>query len=148
MTAVHDERVRLLMRQSHLSTAELLTRLRRTGGNERVSRVTLSKVINGSYRARPSVVFIRGLAEALNTTSDYLLGLSNEQKSMALQYALADEDRLLAWLAEQSAELAEIMRAIRSMPEEEQQGVLDALARDISAIRRQVTTRTEAAADE
>lgn len=137
MTAVHDERLRLLMRQSHLSTAELLTRLRRTGGNERVSRVTLSKVINGSYRARPSVVFVRGLAQALNTTSDYLLGLSSEPNAMAIarQYALANEEQLLSWLAEQSPELAEIMRTIREIPEEEQQYILEALTNDIKAIQ-------------
>jgi len=137
MTAIHGERVRLLMNENHLSTVDLLARLRRTGGNERVNRVTLSKVVNNSYRAQPSVVFVRGLAQALNTTSDYLLGLSGDPdvRAIARRYALANEEQLLSWLAETSPELAEIMRAIRQIPDEEQQYILEALARDLEAIQ-------------
>jgi hypothetical protein len=44
---------------------------------------------------------------------------------------------LLAWLEEKSPELAEIMRAIRRIPDEEQQYILEALARDLEAIQRE-----------
>ena len=152
MTAIHGERIRLLMNQNHLSNVDLLARLRCTGGNERVSRVTLSKVVNGSYRAQPSVVFVRGLAQALNTTSDYLLGLSDEHnpdtEELARQYAQADEEQLLSWLEEKSPGLAEFMRALRSIPEEEQQGILEAMASDLRAIHSGEALRFKGNVDE
>jgi len=135
---IRPDRLRLLMQENHLSTAGLLARLRYTDGNERLSRPTLSKVVNGSYGGRPSAHLVRGLAETLETTTDYLLGLSNERnphtEELARKYAQADEEQLLIWLEEKSPELAEFMRALRSIPEEEQQGILDALASDLRAI--------------
>jgi transcriptional regulator with XRE-family HTH domain len=62
------------MKEKRLSSAALLARLRQTAGNERVHRGTLSGVLNNRYRGTPSVVFVRGLAQALETTTDYLLG--------------------------------------------------------------------------
>jgi hypothetical protein len=52
-------------------------------------------------------------------------------------YLQASEEQLLAWLEEKSPELAEIMRAIRRIPDEEQQYILEALARDLEAIQRE-----------
>lgn len=149
MTAIHGDRVRRLMVQNHLSVNELLARLRQTADNERVNRGTLSGVINGSYRAKPSAHLVLGLARVLNTTSDYLLGLSSDPdaRAMARRYALANEDQLLSWLAETSPELAEIMRAVREIPEEEQQYILETLARDIAAIQREQGLGTEGDAD-
>jgi transcriptional regulator with XRE-family HTH domain len=125
------------MVQNHLSVNEVLARLRQTADNERVNRGTLSGVINNSYRAKPSAHLVLGLARVLNTTSDYLLGLSSDSDARALarRYALANEDQLLSWLAETSPELAEIMRAIREIPDEEQQYILEVLARDIAAFQ-------------
>jgi len=137
MTAIHGDRVRRLMVQNHLSVNELLARLRQTADNERVNRGTLSGVINNSYRAKPSAHLVLGLARVLNTTSDYLLGLSSDPdaRTLARRYALANEDQLLSWLAETSPELAEIMRAIREIPDEEQQYILETLTRDLEAIQ-------------
>lgn len=149
MTAIHGDRVRRLMVQNRLSVNELLARLRQTADNERVNRGTLSGVINNSYRAKPSAHLVLGLARVLNTTSDYLLGLSSDPdvRAMARRYALANEDQLLSWLAETSPELAEIMRAVREIPEEEQQYILETLARDIAAIQREQGLGTEGDAD-
>ena len=137
MEDIRPDRLRLLMQENRLSTVGLLARLRHTDGNERLARPTLSKVVNGSYRGRPSAHLVRGLAETLKTTTDYLLGLSSDPDARALarRYALANEDQLLSWLAETSPELAEIMRAIRRIPDEEQQYILEALARDLEAIQ-------------
>lgn len=139
MTAIHGDRVRRLMVQNHLSVNELLARLRQTADNERVNRGTLSGVINNSYRAKPSAHLVRGLAETLETTTDFLLGLSDEQDPNALalarKCAQADEEQLLIWLEAKSPELAEYMRALRSIPEEEQQYILDAMLSDIKAIQ-------------
>ncbi len=152
MSDIRPDRLRLLMQENRLSTAGLLARLRYTDGNERLARPTLSKVINGSYGGRPSAHLVRGLAETLETTTDFLLGLSDERdpdaQAIARRSFLADEEHLLSLLAEQSPELAEIMRAIRQIPEEEQRTILDALAKDLKAIHRIVAERTEASAHE
>jgi transcriptional regulator with XRE-family HTH domain len=135
---IRPDRLRLLMKENRLSTVGLLARLRYTDGNERLSRPTLSKVVNGSYGGRPSAHLVRGLAETLETTTDFLLGLSDEQdpnaQALARKYAQADEEQLLIWLEEKSPELAEYMRALRSIPEDEQQYILDAMLSDIKAI--------------
>jgi transcriptional regulator with XRE-family HTH domain len=146
---IRADRLRLLMQENRLSTVGLLARLRHTDGNERLARPTLSKVVNGSYGGRPSAHLVRGLAETLKTTTDYLLGLSSDRDARALarRYALANEDQLLSWLAETSPELAEIMRAIREIPDEEQQYILETLARDIAAIQREQGLDTEGDAD-
>lgn len=90
-------------------------------------------------------------------SNDYLLGLSDEryptELSFARKYELVSEDTLLAWLGQQNAELAEIMRAIRTMPEEEQQVILQHMANEIRFIRRMVSkpgevTDTQPAFDE
>jgi hypothetical protein len=51
-------------------------------------------VVNGSYGGRPSAHLVRGLHQTLETTTDYLLGLSNERNSateeLACRYAQAD----------------------------------------------------------
>ena len=57
------------------------------------------------------------------------------QKGSIQPYLRAAEEQLLARLAETSPELAEIMRAVREIPEEEQQYILEALARDLEAIQ-------------
>jgi transcriptional regulator with XRE-family HTH domain len=134
---IRADRLRLLMKENRLSTVGLLARLRHTDGNERVSRCTLSKLVNGSYGGRPSAHVVRGLAQTLETTTDYLLGLSSDPDARALarRYALANEEQFLSQLAETSPELAEIMRAIRRIPDEEQQYILEALARDLEAIQ-------------
>ena len=125
------------MKENRLSTVGLLARLRYTDGNERLARPTLSKGVNGSYGGNPSAHLVRGLAQTLETTTDYLLGLSidPDARSLARRYALANEDQLLSWLAETSPELAEIMSAVREIPDEEQQYILAALARDLAAIQ-------------
>lgn len=149
MEDIRADRLRLLMQENRLSTAGLLARLRHTDGNERVSRCTLSKVVNGSYGGRPSAHMVRGLAQTLKTTTDFLLGLSSDRdaRSLARRYALANEEQLLSWLAETSPELAEIMRAIREIPEDEQQYILETLARDIAAIQSEQGLGTEGDAD-
>jgi hypothetical protein len=48
---------------------------------------------------------------------------------------LASEEQLLARLEEKSPELAEIMRAIRQIPDEEQEYILEAMMSDMRAIR-------------
>lgn len=140
------------MQENHLSTVGLLARLRHTDGNERLSRPTLSKVVNGSYGGRPSAHLVRGLAETLETTADFLLGLSDEQDPNALalarKYAQADEEQLLIWLEAKSPELAEYMRALRLIPEEEQQYILDAMLSDIKAIHSGQALYTKVSADE
>jgi hypothetical protein len=84
------------------------------------------------------VVFVRGLAQALETTTDYLLGLSDEPQPGAMaffrRYGLADEEQLLALLAERNAEMAKIMRAVRDIPDEEQEGILQHLKNDLLLI--------------
>lgn len=152
MTAIHGDRVRRLMIQNHLSVNELLARLRQTADNERVNRGTLSGVINNSYRAKPSAHLVLGLAQTLETTTDYLLGLADEQdphaEELALKYAQADEEQLLSWLEEKSPGLAEFMRALRSIPEEEQQGILEAMASDMRAIHSGQALRIKGNIDE
>lgn len=152
MNDIRPDRLRLLMKENHLSTVGLLARLRHTNGNERLARPTLSKVVNGSYGGRPSAHLVRGLAETLETTTDFLLGLSDERDPNALalarKYAQADEEQLLTWLEEKSPELAEYMRALRSIPEEEQQYILDAMLSDIKAIHSGQALYTKVSADE
>jgi transcriptional regulator with XRE-family HTH domain len=149
---IRPDRLRLLMQENRLSTVGLLARLRHTDGNERLARPTLSKVVNGSYRGRPSAHLVRGLAETLETTTDFLLGLSDEQDPNALalarKYAQADEEQLLIWLEEKSPELAEYMRALRLIPEAEQQYILDAMLNDIKAIHSGQALYTKVSADE
>jgi transcriptional regulator with XRE-family HTH domain len=149
---IRPDRLRLLMQENRLSTVGLLARLRHTDGNERLARPTLSKVVNGSYRGRPSAHLVRGLAETLETTTDFLLGLSDEQDPNALalarKYAQADEEQLLIWLEAKSPELAEYMRALRSIPEAEQQYILDAMLSDIKAIHSGQALYTKVSADE
>jgi hypothetical protein len=58
-------------------------------------------VLNNRYRGTPSVVFVRGLAQALETTTDYLLGLSDEPQPGAMAFLrrymlLVGEEQLLA----------------------------------------------------
>jgi hypothetical protein len=76
--------------------------------------------------------------DALEAKVDYLLRLSSERtpatEELARKYAQADEEQLLIWLEEKSPELAEIMRAIREIPDEEQEYIVEALIRDIEAI--------------
>jgi transcriptional regulator with XRE-family HTH domain len=152
MTAIHGDRVRRLMVQNHLSVNELLARLRQTDDNERVNRGTLSGVINNSYRAKPSAHLVLGLAQTLETTTDYLLGLADEQdphsEELARKYAQADEEQLLIWLEEKSPELAEMMRAILQIPEEEQRFILDALVSDMRAIHSGEALRIKGNVDE
>ena len=152
MSDIRPDRLRLLMKENRLSTVGLLARLRHTDGNERLARPTLSKVVNGSYGGRPSAHLVRGLAETLETTTDFLLGLSDEQDPNALalarKYAQADEEQLLIWLEEKSPELAEYMRALRSIPEVEQQYILDAMLSDIKAIHSGQAVYTKVSADE
>lgn len=150
MDEIRADRLRLLMKEKRLSSAGLLARLRQTAGNERVHRGTLSGVLNNRYRGTPSVVFVRGLAQALKTTTDYLLGLSDEPQSGAMafasRYTLADEEQLLILLAEQNKELADIMRAIRDIPDEEQIVILQHLEEEVAFVRRMVAERAAAQA--
>jgi len=138
--------------ENRFSTVGLLARLRCTDGNERVSRCTLSKLVNGSYGGRPSAHVVRGLAQTLETTTDFLLGLSSERnphtEELARKYAQADEEQLLIWLEEKSPELAEMMRAILQIPEHEQQYILDALVSDMRAIHSGEALRIKGNVDE
>lgn len=138
------------MKEKRLSSAGLLALLRCTDGNERVSRPTLSKLVNGSHGATPSVAVVRGLAQALNTTTDYLLGLSDEPRPGAMaflrRYGLADEEHLLTLLAERNAEMAKMMRAVRDIPDEEQEGILQHLMNDLLLIRHLAAERAAAQA--
>jgi transcriptional regulator with XRE-family HTH domain len=147
---IRADRLRLLMKERRLSTVGLLALLRCTDGNERVSRSTLSKLVNGSYGGRPSAHMVRGLAQTLDTTADYLLGLSDEPQPGAMaflrRYGLDDEEQLLALLAEQNKELAEIMRAVRDIPDEEQAAILQHLKNDVLFIQRMVAERAAAQA--
>jgi transcriptional regulator with XRE-family HTH domain len=147
---IRADRLRLLMKENRLSSAALLARLRQTAGNERVHRGTLSGVLNNKYRGTPSVVFVRGLAQTLETTTDYLLGLSDEPQpgamAFASRYTLADEEQLLVLLAEQNKELADIMRAIRDIPEEEQIVILQHLEEEVAFVRRMAAERAAAQA--
>ena len=90
--------------------------------------------------------------DALEARVDYLLGLSNERnpvtEELARKYAQADEEQLLIWLEEKSPELAEYMRALRSIPEEEQQGILEAMASDMRAIHSGQALRIKVNVDE
>jgi hypothetical protein len=107
---------------------------------------------SGYTMAPASAHLVRGLAETLETTTDFLLGLSDEQDPNALalarKYAQADEEQLLTWLEAKSPELAEYMRALRSIPEEEQQYILDAMLNDIKAIHSGQAVYTKVSADE
>jgi transcriptional regulator with XRE-family HTH domain len=101
-----------------------------------VSGSYISRIERDLVKIQPMVL---RLAEALDVSVDYLLGLSSEQdpdaQALARNYAQADEEQLLIWLAETSPELAEIMRAIKEIPDEEQEYILEALARDLAAIQ-------------
>jgi transcriptional regulator with XRE-family HTH domain len=133
------------MAEQHITTSQLLERVLRIQPNVRLTRPTLSKIVNGSYDGEPSALIVRGLAQALDTTADYLLGLSEDRwpnaTAFARHYSLADEEQLLLWLAEQNAELAHIMRAIRKIPDEEQAVILQHLKNDIIFIRHMVAMR-------
>jgi transcriptional regulator with XRE-family HTH domain len=138
------------MKEKRLSSARLLARLRQTAGNERVHRGTLSGVLNNRYRGTPSVVFVRGLAQVLETTTDYLLGLSDEPQPGAMaffrRYGLADEEQLLTLLAERNAEMAKTMRAVRDIPDEEQEVILQHLMNDLLFVRHMAAERAAAQA--
>jgi hypothetical protein len=124
----------------------------RMGLNQTELGVTGSDI----YRNERDQVSIRPMAlrqaDALEARVDYLLGLSNEQnpatEELARKYAQADEEQLLIWLEEKSPELAEYMRALRSIPEEEQQGILEAMASDMRAIHSGQAVYTKVSADE
>jgi hypothetical protein len=55
--------------------------------------------------------------------------------AFARRYGLADEEQLLTWLAERNVEMAEMMRALRDIPEEEQDVILQHLMNDLIFIR-------------
>lgn len=152
MATIQGARVKQLMAHHQLSTNGLRERLLLAHHSVSLARPTLSRIINDSYEGEPSALIVRGLAEVLETSTDYLLGLSSEPQpnaaAFASQYALADDEQLLAWLAQQNIELAEIMRAIRSIPPEEQQVILDHLNRDIIFVRQMVAARAESFDDE
>jgi transcriptional regulator with XRE-family HTH domain len=135
------------MAEQRLTANRLLDRVLHTQPGVRLTRPTLSKIINDSYEGEPSALIVRGLAQSLDTTADYLLGLTDDRwpnaMAFARQYSLADEEQLLNWLAEQNAELAEIMRAIRTIPEEEQIAILDHLSDEVAFVRRMVARRSE-----
>jgi transcriptional regulator with XRE-family HTH domain len=140
------------MAEQRLTTNRLLDMILRSQPGVRITRPTLSKIINDSYEGEPSALIVRGLAQSLDATADYLLGLSDDRwptaRAFARRYGLADEEQLLAWLAEQNAELAEVMRAIRTIPDEEQAAILQHLKNDIIFIRRMVAGRAQADAHE
>lgn len=148
MSTIYGERIRILMSERKMSSNELLARLHTTEGNERFARPNLSKIINNSYPGEPAAQIVRGLALVLGTSTDYLLGLSDEryptELSFARKYELVAEDRLLAWLAQQNAELAGIMRALRNLPADEQQVILEHMANEIRFIRRMVAGKDDA----
>jgi len=140
------------MAEQRLTANRLLDKVLRSQPGVRLTRPTLSKIINDSYEGEPSALIVRGLAQSLDTTADYLLGLTDDRwpnaMAFARQYSLADEEQLLTWLAEQNAELAEVMRAIRTIPDEEQAAILQHLKNDIIFIRRMVAGRAQADAHE
>ncbi|HSN77664.1 MAG TPA: hypothetical protein VL334_21530 [Anaerolineae bacterium] len=150
MSDIRPDRLRLLMKENRLSTVGLLARLRYTDGNERLSRPTLSKLVNGSYGGRPSTHVVRGLAQTLDTTADYLLGLSDEPQPGAMtflrRYGLADDEQLLTLLAERNAEMAKMMRAVRDIPDEEQFAILQHLKNDLLFIKHMAAERAAAQA--
>ena len=152
MATIQGARVKALMAEQRLTTNRLLDKVLSSQPGVRLTRPTLSKIINDSYEGEPSALIVRGLAQSLDATADYLLGLSDDRWPNAIafarRYALADEDQLLAWLAEQNAELAEIMRAIRTIPDEEQAAILQHLKNDIIFIRRMVAGRRQVDAHE
>lgn len=102
-----------------------------------------------THDARPDAL---SETDALEARVDYLLGLSNERtpatEELARKHAQADEEQLLIWLEEKSPELAEYMRALRSIPEEEQEGILEAMASDMRAIHSGQAVYTKVSADE
>jgi transcriptional regulator with XRE-family HTH domain len=127
------------MAEQHLTANRLLDKVRQSQPGVRLTRPTLSKIINDSYEGEPSALIVRGLAQALDATADYLLGLTDarhpDAMAFARQYALADEEQLLTWLAERNVEMAEMMRAIRAIPDEEQDVILQHLMNDLVFIR-------------
>lgn len=71
-----------------------------------------------------------------------------DAQALARKHAQADEEQLLIWLAEKRPGLAEFMRALRSIPEEEQQGILEAMASDMRAIHSGEALRIKGSIDE
>lgn len=142
MATIQGARVKALMSEQRLTTNRLLDKVLRSQPGVRLTRPTLSKIINDSYEGEPSALIVRGLAQSLDATADYLLGLTDtrhpDAMAFARRYGLADEEQLLAWLAERNVEMAEMMRALRDIPEEEQDVILQHLMNDLVFIRHMV----------
>ena len=142
MIHISSERVWALMHEQRLTMAELVRRLRKTHDNEKLARSTIHRILNDEYSASPGASIVVGLAKVLGVSTDYLYGLSDVRRPVLIDdIAQADEDTLLALLAEQNAELAEMMRAIRQIPEEEQAAILAHLTNEIEFLRRLTSGR-------
>lgn len=70
------ERIRALRQHLGLQQGELASRVRRYADGRAVAVETLSRIETG--RNEPAAWMIRALAEAMETTSDYLLGLAED----------------------------------------------------------------------
>lgn len=142
-TIIRHERVRQLMDARDLGVNDLLGLLRKTEGNEGLSRITLSRILNGNYPAPPGSMFVRGLSAVLDASTDYLFGFADERHSGRAPADLVDAE-LVGWLQQQNAELARIMCAVQDLPAGERDDLLGHMAYEIRLVRQALASRQDA----
>lgn len=70
--------MRFLRKARGWTQPEVLERAREVAGSGKLSRVTLSEIENDRYDSEPGVWIVDALAQALDTSTDYLLGLTDD----------------------------------------------------------------------
>ena len=149
MIRISSERVWALMREQGVTVAELMRRLNQTDGNETLTRGTVHRILHDGYPSPVGSSIVVGLARVLGVSTDYLYGLSDVRQPVLVgDLAQADEDTLLTLLTAQNQELAEMMRAIRRIPEEEQAVILEHLTNEIEFLYRIKSGSRELSEDE
>jgi len=78
MTSIRGDRVRFLRKARGWTQPQALERVREIVGPGRFSRNTLSEIENDSYLSEPGGWLLEALAQTLDTSIDFLVGLSDD----------------------------------------------------------------------
>ena len=103
------------------------------------------KILRGE-RPNVSAINLAMIAQTLGVSMEYLMGLADEPEvDKAVQdtlYRLSDvkDEALWAWLENKNRELADLMRDIENLPDDERQAILAHVDGQLKQIRRVVAS--------
>ena len=109
------QRIRSERQRRHWTQSDLQQAVRKATGGNRLSRTTLSEIENGRYGSDPSMGMIEALATVLETTTDYLIGLSDDPGMPDLPRFPVPASEIIGLVASMNRLTAEMRRKLAAI---------------------------------